>query len=141
MSSPPLQQTARGNYPTNSKPPKTPRLRMCMYFYHLMQSCFLFFLETQQLLCPSTRQILSVTPGGVADRAGLRFGDVITEFDGKAVTTTTEVRSAACGLGFGGTRQYQWSLDDRWCVWRCCYCYCLMYQYLTACRGQTTAQN
>ncbi|CBJ33538.1 conserved unknown protein [Ectocarpus siliculosus] len=35
--------------------------------------------------------ILSVTPGGAADRAGLRFGDLITEFDGKAVTTTTEV--------------------------------------------------
>ncbi|CAN0296865.1 unnamed protein product [Ectocarpus sp. 12 AP-2014] len=35
--------------------------------------------------------ILSVTPGGAADRAGLRFGDLITEFDGKAVTNTTEV--------------------------------------------------
>ncbi|CAM9201211.1 unnamed protein product, partial [Hapterophycus canaliculatus] len=35
--------------------------------------------------------ILSVTPGGAAERAGLRFGDLITEFDGKAVTNTTEV--------------------------------------------------
>ncbi|CAB1106064.1 unnamed protein product [Ectocarpus sp. CCAP 1310/34] len=35
--------------------------------------------------------ILSVTPGGAADRAGLRFGDLITEFDGKAVTNTAEV--------------------------------------------------
>ncbi|CAM9476412.1 unnamed protein product [Ectocarpus fasciculatus] len=35
--------------------------------------------------------ILSVTPGGAADRAGLQFGDLITEFDGKAVTNTTEV--------------------------------------------------
>ncbi|CAM9477672.1 unnamed protein product, partial [Scytosiphon promiscuus] len=35
--------------------------------------------------------ILSVKPGGAADRAGLRFGDVITEFDGKAVANTTEV--------------------------------------------------
>lgn len=31
----------------------------------------------------------------MADRAGLRFGDVITEFDGKAVTSTTEVRCKA----------------------------------------------
>ncbi|CAM9343562.1 unnamed protein product [Pylaiella littoralis] len=35
--------------------------------------------------------ILSVTPGGAADRAGLGFGDLITEFDGQAVTTTSEV--------------------------------------------------
>ncbi|CAM9865642.1 unnamed protein product, partial [Sphacelaria rigidula] len=35
--------------------------------------------------------ILSVTPGGAAEAAGLRFGDLITEFDGKPVTTTTDV--------------------------------------------------
>lgn len=36
-------------------------------------------------------KVLSVTPGGAADRAGLKFGDLITEFDGKPVTVTSEV--------------------------------------------------
>lgn len=32
-----------------------------------------------------------MTPGGAADRAGLQFGDLIKEFDGKVVTATSEV--------------------------------------------------
>ncbi|CAM9630672.1 unnamed protein product [Discosporangium mesarthrocarpum] len=35
--------------------------------------------------------VLSVTPGSPADRAGLRFGDIVVEFDGEAVKVTGEV--------------------------------------------------
>ena len=42
----------------------------------------------------SVPQILGVTPGGPADKAGLRFGDMITEFDGKEVAATSEVMRA-----------------------------------------------
>ncbi|WP_210509171.1 trypsin-like peptidase domain-containing protein [Naasia sp. SYSU D00057] len=49
--------------------------------------------------------ISDVVPGGAAEQAGLRSGDIITEFNGKAVTSQTDLTAQVRYLAGGSTAE------------------------------------
>ena len=57
--------------------------------------------------------VASVVPGDPADRAGIQPKDIITEVDGKKVTTSRDLTNLAAGLGVGETARVTVLRDGR----------------------------
>src|SRR5262249_18076461 len=53
------------------------------------------------------------TPGAPAAKAGLKFGDIITAFDGKKVTSSRELTDAVAGTPVGKTCQVEFIREGK----------------------------
>lgn len=47
---------------------------------------------------PGGARVIAVNPEGAADQAGIREGDIITAFNGRAITTSEDLRTARFGI-------------------------------------------
>jgi putative serine protease PepD len=57
--------------------------------------------------------IQDVTPGGAAAEAGLQKGDVVTEFGGVAITSSTDLTAQVRALASGSTTKLSYQRDGK----------------------------
>src|SRR5690606_19784057 len=57
--------------------------------------------------------IQEVTPGGAADAAGLKSGDVVTQFNGMAITSSTDLTAQVRALASGSTAELSYQRNGR----------------------------
>jgi len=57
--------------------------------------------------------IREVTPGGAADAAGLRSGDVVTQFNGMAITSSTDLTAQVRALASGSSAELSYQRNGR----------------------------
>jgi putative serine protease PepD len=58
-------------------------------------------------------QIASVTGGGAADKAGLKAGDVVTNFNGAPITNATDLTAQVRALAGGATAKMTYTRDGK----------------------------